>query len=57
MMDAIDITLSEVRHRLRAGDCLAMQLDRPTLFHNPTRQPTRNVVVIAPEPAAGPLET
>src|SRR5882724_508701 len=37
---AIDITLGVERHRLREGDCLAMQLDRPTMFHNPTRKPT-----------------
>jgi transcriptional regulator with XRE-family HTH domain len=44
---AIDITLGAERHRLREGDCLAMQLDRPTMFHNPTRKPTRYAVVIA----------
>jgi uncharacterized cupin superfamily protein len=44
---AIDVTLGEERHRLREGDCLAMQLDRPTMFHNPTRKPTRYAVVIA----------
>jgi len=44
---AIDITVGAERHRLRAGDCLAMQLDRPTLFHNPTRKPARYAVVIA----------
>jgi transcriptional regulator with XRE-family HTH domain len=44
---AIDITLGENRHRLREGDCLAMQLDRPTMFHNPTRKPARYAVVIA----------
>ena len=48
---AIDITLGAERHRLREGDCLAMQLDRPTMFHNPTRKPTRYAVVIASEPA------
>lgn len=31
---AIDITLGMERHRLREGDCLAMQLDRPTMSHN-----------------------
>ena len=31
------------------GDCLAMQLDCPTLFHNPTRKPARYAVVIASE--------
>jgi transcriptional regulator with XRE-family HTH domain len=46
---AIDITLGMERHRLREGDCLAMQLDRPTMFHNPTRKPARYAVVIASE--------
>jgi transcriptional regulator with XRE-family HTH domain len=47
---AIDITLGAERHRLREGDCLAMQLDGPTMFHNPTRKPARYAVVIACEP-------
>ena len=46
---AIDVTLGAERHRLREGDCLAMQLDRPTMFHNPTRRPARYAVVIASE--------
>jgi transcriptional regulator with XRE-family HTH domain len=45
----IEITLGRERHRLRQGDCLAMQLDRPTMFHNPTRKTTRYAVVIASE--------
>jgi transcriptional regulator with XRE-family HTH domain len=49
---AIDVTTGGERHRLREGDCLAMQLDRPTLFHNPTRKPTRYAVVIASEAQA-----
>jgi transcriptional regulator with XRE-family HTH domain len=48
---AIDVTVGDDRHRLREGDCLAMQLDRPTMFHNPTRKPTRYAVVIASDPA------
>lgn len=48
----MDVTVGEERHRLRAGDCLAMQLDRPTMFHNPTRKPARYAVVIAAEGAA-----
>jgi hypothetical protein len=28
---------------------IAMQLDRPTMLHNPTRKPTRYVVVMASE--------
>ena len=46
---AIDVTVGAQRHRLREGDCLAMQLDRPTMFHNPTRKPARYAVVIASE--------
>ena len=46
---AIDVTLGAERHRLREGDCLAMQLDRPTMFHNPTRKPTRYAVVMTAE--------
>ena len=46
---AIDVTVGRERHRLRKGDCLAMELDRPTMFHNPTRKPTRYAVVIASE--------
>jgi transcriptional regulator with XRE-family HTH domain len=43
----IDITHGRIRHRLRKGDCLAMDLDRPTLFVNPTKKVTRYAVVIA----------
>jgi transcriptional regulator with XRE-family HTH domain len=48
----MDVTVGEERHRLRAGDCLAMRLDRPTMFHNPMRTPARYAVVIASEPPA-----
>lgn len=43
----IDVTVGDERHRLRSGDCLAMQLDRPTMFHNPTRRPARYAVVMS----------
>jgi mannose-6-phosphate isomerase-like protein (cupin superfamily) len=46
---AIDITLGVERHRLREGDCLAIELDRPTMFHNPTGKPARYAVVTASE--------
>jgi transcriptional regulator with XRE-family HTH domain len=45
----LDITFGEEHHRLRQGDCLAMQLEGPTIFHNPTRKPTRYAVVVASE--------
>jgi len=50
---SIDVTLGRQRHRLDRGDCLAMQLDRPSAFHNPTRRTARYAVVIASEPVSG----
>ena len=46
---ALEVTAGQARHRLDPGDCLAMQLDQPTMFHNPTRGSARYVVVTAPE--------
>jgi transcriptional regulator with XRE-family HTH domain len=46
----MEVALGTERHRLREGDCLAMELDRPTMFHNPTRRAARYAVVIAAEP-------
>lgn len=45
----IDITVGAEQHRLRRGDCLAMKLDGPNMFHNPTRKPARYAVIIASE--------
>jgi transcriptional regulator with XRE-family HTH domain len=47
LQGTIDVTVGRERHRLRDGDCLAMQLDRPTMFHNPTRKTTRYAVVVS----------
>ena len=44
---AIELKLGDARHRLEAGDCLAMRLDAPTAFRNPTRKRARYAVVIA----------
>jgi transcriptional regulator with XRE-family HTH domain len=46
----IEITQGSERYRLREGDCLAMQLDRPAVFHNPTAKAARYAVVIAAQP-------
>ena len=46
----IDITLGDEHYRLDVGDCLAMRLDRPIVFSNPTRQSARYIVTIATEP-------
>ena len=48
----IEITVDKERHRLGKGDCLAMQLNHPTLFRNPTRKPARYAVVITTGTAA-----
>jgi uncharacterized cupin superfamily protein len=47
---AIDVTDGDERHRLEAGDCLALVLEHPMIFHNPTRKPARYAVVLASEP-------
>jgi transcriptional regulator with XRE-family HTH domain len=46
---SIEITVGTDHHHLHTGDCLAMQLDQPTIFHNPTRKPARYLVATAPE--------
>ena len=43
----IELTVGEERHRLSTGDCLAMVLDRPMSYYNPSRKTTRYAVVIA----------
>lgn len=48
----IELTLGEQLYQLEAGDCLAMVLDRPLCYHNPTPQPARYAVVLCRE--AGP---
>lgn len=47
---AIDITVGDECFHLREGDCLAMQHEGCTMFHNPTRKTTRYAVVVATEP-------
>lgn len=49
---AMRITYGDEQHELRAGDCLAMALDRPTLFFNPARRAARYAVILAPAPAS-----
>jgi transcriptional regulator with XRE-family HTH domain len=46
---SIDVTVGDARHRLGAGDCLALVLDRPVAYHNPTRRTARYAVVLASE--------
>jgi transcriptional regulator with XRE-family HTH domain len=49
---SIDVTVGDELHRLAAGDCLALVLDRPVSYHNPTRKTARYAVVIASLPLA-----
>jgi len=42
----IDVALGDEQYRLDRGDCLAMLLDRPTVFANRTRHAARYIVVI-----------
>jgi len=45
----MEIAWGKERYRLHEGDCLAMQLDGPTMFHNPTPKAARYAVVIESE--------
>jgi transcriptional regulator with XRE-family HTH domain len=46
LQGAIEVTLGRERYDLATGDCLAMILDRPITYHNPTAKPARYAVVI-----------
>lgn len=47
----LDVAVGDTSHRLGRGDCLAMRLEGPTAFANPTTRPTRYAVVVATGPA------
>jgi len=49
---AIDVTVGKERHQLGTGDCLALVLDRPVSYHNPTRKAARYAVVITTLPTS-----
>ncbi|HEX3379268.1 MAG TPA: XRE family transcriptional regulator [Paraburkholderia sp.] len=46
----MEITLGDSSWRLKAGDCLAMRLDSPTVFRNPTRKRARYLVALTTSP-------
>ncbi len=48
---SIEVTVGNSIHHLDPGDCLAMQLDQPTTFHNPARKAARYAVVIVSFPS------
>lgn len=43
---AMDLTVGDTTWPLKAGDCLAMTLDQPIVFFNPTDRTTRYAVVL-----------
>ena len=45
----IDIRLGDALHVLHKGDCLAMRLDQPLVYSNPTAQAARYLVAICDE--------
>jgi transcriptional regulator with XRE-family HTH domain len=48
---SIELSIGRAQYRLGEDDCLAMKLDAPTTFHNPTRKRARYVVVLVNEHA------
>jgi transcriptional regulator with XRE-family HTH domain len=42
----IEVTVGDRLHRLAAGDCLAMRVDRPISFHNPATEAARYLVAL-----------
>lgn len=42
----IEVTVGDSLHRLAAGDCLAMRVDRPIAFHNSSAETARYLVAL-----------
>lgn len=49
---SIEVLIGDDQYWLGTGDCLAMVLDRPVTYHNPTRVHARYAVVITTSPAS-----
>ncbi|HJV97102.1 MAG TPA: XRE family transcriptional regulator, partial [Albitalea sp.] len=47
MIDGVmELTVGTAHWRLESGDCLAMRLDQPIVYRNPTRKPARYLVAL-----------
>jgi len=46
---SIEVTVGSVIHRLAEDDCLALQLNEPTAFRNPTHKAALYIVIVATE--------
>lgn len=49
----LDVTVGHDQHHLARGDCLAMRVDRPITFSNPSAKTTRYAVVNVTMPGSG----
>lgn len=54
---AMELTVGSTTWQLQAGDCLAMRLSQPIVFHNPTQQDARYLVALATLPFTPPRRT
>jgi transcriptional regulator with XRE-family HTH domain len=50
---AVEITVGDATHRLETGDCLAMGIEEPVVFRNPSDRPARYLVALAADPGRG----
>jgi transcriptional regulator with XRE-family HTH domain len=51
MIDGLmEVSVGDTQWRLETGDCLAMRLDQPIVYRNPTRRPARYLVALATLP-------
>jgi transcriptional regulator with XRE-family HTH domain len=50
----LELTIGDTLHRLESGDCLAMRLDRPIVFHNRSANEARYLVALTTDPAPAP---
>lgn len=51
----MELTVGDTLWPLAAGDCLAMQLNQPIVFHNPGTVPARYLVALAKVTPFAPL--
>jgi transcriptional regulator with XRE-family HTH domain len=54
---AMEVAVGGERWRLETGDCLAMRLDQPIVYRNPTRKRARYLVGLANAPATHAART
>lgn len=55
MIDGVmEMSVGDDHWRLETGDCLAMRLDRPIVYRNPTRSPARYLVALVTLPYVTP---